>query len=139
MMFDGLVPKPDEILPSFQDRIPAPNPVNENAWLDRIHTASVRRACWHAKAKFDRRPRCRGFALMLSALMLSSLGHRSRVTRNRRWSSKAIFRQKWRLGIKNSKPFSVCSVANLTTSSWRRPRLVAVGLPAPPSHSTYPF
>jgi hypothetical protein len=110
-MVDDLVPKPNQILPSFQDRIAAPNPVNASAWLDGIHTSSARRARRRAKAEFDRRPQCRAFGPMPS-----SLGDGGRVTR--RWSSKANFPQRRRSAIKNSKPFSVCWVANLTTFSW---------------------
>lgn len=106
-----MVSKPNVILHDFQDRIEAPNPVKANAWLAGIHICSVRHVRRRAEAKFDRRPQCRGFALMVS-----SFGDGSRVTRT--LSSKANFPQKWLWAIKSSKPSSVCSIVNLTTSCW---------------------
>ena len=109
MIAGALGPKPDEIRPSFWDRIEVRNGVSAMAWPDHVNTQSARQACPGTRPGRNQRRWRRVGALPPLPECCPS------VTTSRRWSSKAISSAIRQLGIKSSMPSSVCSAAPLMT------------------------
>jgi hypothetical protein len=110
MIVVAFVPKPDETLAIFRDRINARDAVNALACPDHVHTGSTHHACL-ARCNHRLRRRCRFVPPFRPPV------ERAGVTRSRPCAWKAIFPAICRSEIRSSMRSYACSVVPSTAFS----------------------